>query len=347
MHSKILTLIIPTVIFLAGCDRSTSRKVEINNDMEFTDTSAVTTLDEKANDLSMTNTIESVAGEYVSDGYFKRAEGYDWVVVSIKGISPDEAYTRIQSRADRKKPTCTFDGIGYLDETGMLKVDFEGNNILFILDDKELRITTEKEEQEDLLMYFCSGGGSLGGTYSKLEDPLDEEQLKPSGFNKSFTLQGITFDIHASQHGSMNILTIKPSGLEIDNRMVVHKIDGNVTNTEIEDLNSDGSPEVLVYISSAGSGSYGSVIGYSVNNQKSMSQIYLPPIEDNQEISAGYMGHDEFAIIETTFARRFPGYREGDTNSNPTGGIRQVQYKLVDGEASRVFKVDKVVEFPD
>ena len=125
----------------------------------------------------------------------------------------------------------------------------------------------------------------------------------------------------------------------------MHEIDGNVSNVEIEDLNSDGSPEVLVYITSAGSGSYGSVIGYSVNNKKSMSQIYFPPIADNPEISKGYMDHDEFAIIETTFAQRFPIYREGDTNSNPTGGIRQVQYKLVEGEASRIFEVDKVLEF--
>jgi hypothetical protein len=133
--------------------------------------------------------------------------------------------------------------------------------------------------------------------------------------------------------------------LEINNRLVAHKIDGHVTNAEIEDLNSDGSPEVLVYITSAGSGSYGSVVGYSVNNSKSMSQIYLPTITDDPEISEGYMGHDEFTIMETTFARRFPVYREEDTNSNPTGGIRQVQYKLYDGEASRIFKVDKVIEF--
>jgi hypothetical protein len=290
-------------------------------------------------------TIENIEGNYVSEGYLKREEGYDWVAVTITAIGTREAYIRIRSRADRKKPTCTYDGIGTIENNGVMKVDFDGKNILFIGDNNVLRITTENEDQEDFLMYFCSGGGNLAGTYKKLEDPLDEKQLKPSGFNKSLSLQGVTFKIHASEQGSINILTIQPSGLEIDNRMVAHKIDGNVTDAEIEDLNSDGSPEVLVYITSAGSGSYGSVIGYSVNNRKSMSPIYFPPISDNPEISEGYMGHDEFAIIETTFARRFPIYKEGDTNSNPTGGIRQVQYKLHDGEASRIFKVDKVIEF--
>ena len=57
------------------------------------------------------------------------------------------------------------------------------------------------------------------------------------------------------------------------------------------------------------------------------------------------MGHDEFAIVETTFVQRFPIYNDDDTNSNPTGGTRQIQYKLKDGEASRKFVVDKVIEY--
>jgi len=37
---------------------------------------------------------------------------------------------------------------------------------------------------------------------------------------------------------------------------------------------------------------------------------------------------------------------ESDSNANPTGDMRQIQYKLVDGEASRLFKIDKILEFP-
>lgn len=57
------------------------------------------------------------------------------------------------------------------------------------------------------------------------------------------------------------------------------------------------------------------------------------------------MGHDEFAIIETTLARRFPIYKDGDTNNNPTGGTRQIEYKLKDGEASRLFVIDKISKY--
>jgi hypothetical protein len=42
---------------------------------------------------------------------------------------------------------------------------------------------------------------------------------------------------------------------------------------------------------------------------------------------------------------RFPIYLDGDTNSKPSGKLRQIQYKLKDGEASRVFVVDKIVEY--
>ena len=37
----------------------------------------------------------------------------------------------------------------------------------------------------------------------------------------------------------------------------------------------------------------------------------------------------------------FPLYLEDDTNANPTGGICEIQYKLVDGEACRILKLVK------
>ncbi|MGB5394018.1 MAG: PliI family lysozyme inhibitor of I-type lysozyme [Lutimonas sp.] len=175
------------------------------------------------------------------------------------------------------------------------------------------------------------------------EKPIAEDQK--IGFQKTLSLQNITFEIKASGEGSIQQLSIQPEGLEIDNQKITLEIEGQVTNAEIEDLNSDGSPEILIYIVSAGSGSYGNVIGYSVNNRKSMSQIYFPDLFDNKEASSGYMGHDEFAIVETTLVRRFPVYNEGDTNNNPTGGLRQIGYKLKDGEASRVFEIGKIYDF--
>ena len=74
---------------------------------------------------------------------------------------------------------------------------------------------------------------------------------------------------------------------------------------------------------------YGKLIGYSVNDGKSVSQVHLPEISGNKEVDIGYMRHDEMAIVENSFCQRFPIYKDGDSNANPTGGMRQIQYKLV------------------
>ena len=162
------------------------------------------------------------------------------------------------------------------------------------------------------------------------------------GFDKLLKLQGITFHVTCPNDSSLNNLKIVPSGLETDNSVIIKKdIDGSVTSAEVADLNGDGSPEIYIFVNSAGSGSYGSLVAYSANNKKSLSEIYLPPLEDDSENSKGYMGHDEFTVIEDSLARRFPIYKKGNSNAKPTGGIRQLQYKLVAGEATWQLKLVK------
>ncbi len=140
-------------------------------------------------------------------------------------------------------------------------------------------------------------------------------------------------------------MTVTPSGLEVDNAPVEREADGTVVGAEVADLNVDGSPEVYVYVQSAGSGSYGSLIAFSANRKKSLSEIYLPPVADDPMASKGYLGHDEFAVVESTLVQRFPLYGEGDKNAQPSGKMRQLQYKLAPGEAGWVLRVDKVVEY--
>ena len=76
-----------------------------------------------------------------------------------------------------------------------------------------------------------------------------------------------------------------------------------------------------------------------------MSPIYLPPVSDSPALSKGYMGHDEFAVVEGTLIQRFPIYRDLDTNARPSGKIRQLQYKLKAGEAGWVLRLDRSMEF--
>ena len=79
--------------------------------------------------------------------------------------------------------------------------------------------------------------------------------------------------------------------------------------------------------------------------KKSLSQVSFPEIDPESKEAKGYQGHDEFAVVETVLARRFPIYLKGDSNAEPTGGTRQIQYRLKAGEAGWLLEVEKVIEF--
>ena len=167
----------------------------------------------------------------------------------------------------------------------------------------------------------------------------------PTAFDKTLTLNGITFRVSAPNDSSAGKVTIVPSGLTVTNDTIIQEIDGTVIGAEIADLDVNGWPELYVFTQSAGSGSYGSVLGQAVNNGKSLSAIFLPDIAEDAKLAEGYMGHDEFAIVENSLARRFPIYAPGDTNAAPSGKMRQVSYGLVAGEAGWLLRMRDVTEF--
>lgn len=172
----------------------------------------------------------------------------------------------------------------------------------------------------------------------KKSTPVEKNQTSAT-FKQKFKLHGIGFQV-ASQG---NKLRIVPSGLKIDNSPIERDIDGTVTGADIGDINVDGSPEIYVYIKDAKGKT--SMCAYSANKKKSLSDIYLPPFTDDPKLVKGYRGHDEIAMVEGIIALRFPIYKDNDTDDKPTGGWRQLQYKLTQGEASWVLKLDKTIEY--
>jgi len=203
-----------------------------------------------------------------------------------------------------------------------------------------------------VLAAACSPGGSSSSAPPASQEPARAAAAPASAapatdsrFRRTLELQGVTFTLTCDNDSSINQLSIVASGLEGDNTPISQDVDGTVAGAEVGDLNVDGSPEVYVFVQSAGSGSYGSLVAYAVNNRKSLSAIYLPPVTENEKAAKGYMGHDDFAVVENRLVQRFPVYRDGDTNAKPTGGTRQLQYKLVAGEAGWKLVVDRVVEY--
>ncbi|WP_083191589.1 MliC family protein [Formosa haliotis] len=275
-------------------------------------------------------------GNYVDSDYAKKDEGYDWVAVIVKPIDDFKVKLSVRSRGDKKRATCSFDAIGNVSDENTLKVYENGFTIVFSFKDDSVTIGTDPESDKDGLAYYCSGGANLAGTYTKLNGDLDASQIDKTGYVKSVTQGDYTFIIE--ENGGE--VSVTPIGLTDVSDPQTYPIHGEITNVEMDDLNNDSFPEVIIY-TKTGSNAKGEAIGISVNNGKSMSQFNIPNVSDNAEASKGYNGHDEFAMVEGTFVQRFPIYE----NNAPTGKTRQIQYKLEDGENMRQLVVDKIVEY--
>jgi len=167
--------------------------------------------------------------------------------------------------------------------------------------------------------------------------------LHAGGFFQKLESNGLSFTISSPNKADGNTVTIQPHGLKNGDAPVTQPVEGAVSKVEIADLDGDGAPEVFVYTTSPGSGSYGRAYAWSTNGKKVMTDIFITP--PGKKDLSGYMGHDEFAVIESSFARRFPVYKKGDPNSTPTGGWRQFQYKLKPGEAGWILWIKRVDSF--
>ena len=103
--------------------------------------------------------------------------------------------------------------------------------------------------------------------------------------------------------------------------------DGMVDGIWLTDLLGDASPELVVAVSSAGSGTYGTIHIYE-RGESGLERVSLPDLTESQR--AGYMGHDVFAVEAGSLWRSFPVYVDGDANADPTGGVARFRYSFAD-----------------
>lgn len=157
----------------------------------------------------------------------------------------------------------------------------------------------------------------------------------------TLALQGIRFTLASANQGSQNTLVVTPAGLRIDNSPQRQDIDGTVSSAELADLDGDGSPELYVGTTSAGSSSAGQLLGWAVNKRKSLSGVFLPPLDAAAPAAQGYQGHDSFQVEGRHLVQRFPVYKPGDANASPSGGVRSLVYRLVPGEAGWLLQLDR------
>ncbi len=140
------------------------------------------------------NTIQSISkftGDYVSENYTKRNEGYDWMAVSVNQLSDSSVHISVRSRIDKKKPSCTFDADAIKISKNQFRSNIDGKYIIYTFNLNSINIAPAKNEDNVILQYYCSGGGSISGNYSKISEPLDEKQIDNRVFIKFLNLQNL------------------------------------------------------------------------------------------------------------------------------------------------------------
>jgi len=143
---------------------------------------------------------------------------------------------------------------------------------------------------------------------------------------------------------SLSTIEIRTTGFE-HNFHEIYEDRDPISDVFVADLDGNGFDEIYIITISAGSGSYGTVLGFASNKDKSLSMIHFPEIREGDAHFQGYRGHDTFKIEGQKLVRMFPVYNKGDTNENPTGSRRKLVYGLVPGEAMWQLKVEKSEKF--
>jgi len=129
-----------------------------------------------------------------------------------------------------------------------------------------------------------------------------------------------------------NSLNVKLIGFESTARGMDVFIKGTISSAEIDDLNNDGWPDLLLYAKTGPNGIYGTVYGLASDHNHAVIPFLLPDVMMDGKISGGYKGHDEFELFQGSLIQRFPIYKAGDSTDHPSGGKRVVQYSVVPSE---------------
>ncbi len=133
------------------------------------------------------------------------------------------------------------------------------------LNAKSIDIAPAQNSDRNKAMTYCSGGGSLIGSYQSVAK-LDRTGLDKTKFIQTLSLQNISFYIDHKD----DTVNIRSSGLtyEFDEN---YSIKGQrITHAEIEDMNRDGYPEILIYLQNSKKPYAGDVLAFSANGNKSL-----------------------------------------------------------------------------
>jgi hypothetical protein len=148
----------------------------------------------------------------------------------------------------------------------------------------------------------------------------------------------------SNRNPDKNMVTLSPIGFESGASNVTIEVKGRIKKCEVDDLNNDGFPDLVMYIFPEDVNNKGTVIGVSSDKNQGYAPIIFPDVVDDPKIRTGSMGNDQYMLMEGVLVRRFPLY---DTATmKPTGCMRQVMYRAqADEHGTLKFKVVRSYDF--
>ncbi|WP_461068455.1 hypothetical protein [Spirosoma horti] len=153
------------------------------------------------------------------------------------------------------------------------------------------------------------------------------QRLAPveSLFTQALRFNVYTFTVTAADTGRVREVQVKAYRGELLLTNFRVRVDGAVTGAEVADLDNNRFPELYVYSTSDGSGSFGRVYGWQFLPERKAD---VTPANWRNTMPQGYMGHDSLWVERDILCRKFPIYLPGDANAEPSGGYQMMRYKL-------------------
>ena len=140
-----------------------------------------------------------------------------------------------------------------------------------------------------------------------------------------------------------NVLNIRPIGFKSEVREANLELKGRVVSTEIDDLNNDGYPDIIILVMDATDKL--SLFSIASRENERMEPIYFPDITNDMQLSKGYRGMDEYKLLEGVLFRKFPIFESDTTVKTPTNKVRQILYRVMPGDQGTLrFKSFKTFE---
>lgn len=137
--------------------------------------------------------------------------------------------------------------------------------------------------------------------------------------------------ICSNKDESENVVSISPKGFGKEVRDLSFAVKGRLRKIMVDDLNSDGYPDLILCIYSGANGSMGNIACVASSGNNTLMPVRFPDIYAAPKLREGYKGHDEFTVMIGTLMQSFPVYKPEDTDT-ATGGTRVIQYSITKGE---------------